>query len=246
MANPATLAHEARTTWHDSPVSQSALPRRARTVIATLLLATFATLLAGCLRADIDVSISSDDRVSGRMIVAQRASGDDSTGPQLRIQDSLRIRARVQPWADEGFVGSELIFNDLSFADFRQLALTSSDVPGSFDVRLVRNGSDVTLTGRADLRNIGEGAEVRISVTFPSSVESTNGDQTSNRSVTWTPAAGQLSTFRAETSYTDPNTRSFAGWAGFVIGGSVAAAVVVGALAWFSRNRSPKPGDLVH
>ncbi|MBD8507747.1 DUF3153 domain-containing protein [Hoyosella sp. G463] len=227
-------------------MSQTALPRRARTAVATLLLATLALLLSGCLRTEVDVSINSDDRVSGRMIVAQRGGDDDTVGPQLRIQDSLRTRARVQPWTDEGFVGSELIFSDLSFADFRQLALTSSDVPGSFDVRLTRNGSDVTLTGRADLRNIGDGAQIRISVTFPSSVESTNGDQTSNRSVTWTPSAGQLSTFRAETRYTDPNTRSFAGWAGFVIGASVAAAVVVGALSWFSRNRSPKPGDLVH
>ena len=227
-------------------MSHNALPRRARTGVATLLVAAFALLLSGCLRADVDVSINSDDRVSGRIVVAQRGSADDFAGPQLRIQDSLRTRARVQPWTDEGFVGSELIFSDLSFADFRQLAQTSSDVPGSFDVRLVRNGSDVTLTGRADLRNIGGDAQIRISVTFPSSVNSTNGDQTSNRSVTWTPTAGQLSTFRAETSYTDPNTRSFAGWAGFVIGGSVAAAVVVGALAWFSRNRSPKPGDLVH
>ncbi|GGC71057.1 DUF3153 domain-containing protein [Hoyosella rhizosphaerae] len=220
--------------------------RAARIAPAALLLVSLTLLLTGCLRTDISLSISEDDRVSGRIVVAQLADDEESLGPQLRVQDSLRTRVRVQPWAEDGYVGSDMVFNGLSFADLRQLALSTSDVPGNFDVRLVRSGSTVSLTGRADLRNAPEGSDARVSVTFPSNIAATNGEKTSGRTVTWNLAPGELTTLRAEATYTDPNTRSFAGWAGFMISLAVAAAVVVGALAWFNRDRSPKPSELMH
>ncbi|MBB3038886.1 LppM family (lipo)protein [Hoyosella altamirensis] len=221
-------------------------PRWSRFAPASLLLAAVLLLTTGCLYTDANIRLSEDDRLSGRIIVAQEPTEENDQGPQLRVPDSLYGRARVQRWSDEGYVGSELIFSDLSFTDFRQLGQFASDAPGSFDLRFTRSGDVVTLTGRADLRNVPDGSPVTLAVSFPSNISSTNGEMTTNRSVVWTPAPGDLTSLRAETSYTDPNTRSFAGWTGLMIALSVAAAVIVGALAWFSRDRSPKPSDLVH
>ncbi|MCW4355411.1 DUF3153 domain-containing protein [Hoyosella sp. YIM 151337] len=212
----------------------------------SLVLAAMLLLTTGCLYTDANIRVTEDDRVSGRVIVGQQPEEENDQGPQLRVPDSLLGRARVQRWADEGYVGSELLFNDLSFTDFRQLTQFATDAPGSFDLRFSRAGDIVSLSGRADLRNVPDGSTVTLAVSFPSAITSTNGELTTNRSVTWTPSPGDLTSIRAETSFTDPNTRSFAGWTGLMIAMSVAAAVIVGALAWFNRDRSPKPRDLVH
>lgn len=217
-----------------------------RPALASMLLAAVLLLTTGCLYSEVSLRVSDDDRVSGRVIVAAPPDEENEQGPQLRVPDSLYGRARVQQWEDEGRIGSELVFNNLSFNDLRQLAQYTSDAAGLFDLRFTRTGNIVSLSGRVDLRTAPDGSEVTISVAFPADINTTNGEKTTDRSVTWQPGAGDLTSLRAETSYTDPNTRSFAGWTGLMIALSVAAAVIVGALSWFNRDRSPKPRDLVH
>ena len=43
-------------------------------------------------------------------------------------------------------------------------------------------------------------------------------------------------TLRAEVRYSDPNTRSFAGWAGIVGGVTIGIAAITGGMAYLSRN----------
>ena len=68
------------------------------------------------------------------------------------------------------------------------------------------------LEGRADLTSLNDpDAEVELSVSFPGSVTSTNGDCVGEQTVQWKLKPGVVSMLSAQARYTDPSTRSFQG-----------------------------------
>lgn len=213
---------------------------------AALLLLMLSLLLGGCLRTQASFTVNEDDRVSGHVIAAQVPRNAEDKGPQLRVPDALFSKVRVQAYEADGYIGTEMYFNNLSFAETRQLAQAASEVPGAYELALSRVGGKVTLTGRMDLRNLpSDRAETKITFSFPSSVGATNGNRETSHSVSWSPAPGEVTLMRAEVDYTDPNTRSFAGWTGLVVGVGIGIAIVVAAMAWVNRDQSPKPGQLM-
>ena len=71
--------------------------RTTRRLAVVTVLALVAVLLSGCLRAQVSMGVSSDDRVSGRIVVAVIPSAEGDTGPGLDVPDSLSGKIRVQP-----------------------------------------------------------------------------------------------------------------------------------------------------
>jgi hypothetical protein len=80
-------------------------------------------------------------------------------------------------------------------------------------------------------------------VSFPGEVTSTNGDQLSAEIVEWKLRPGVVTTMNAQARYTDPSARSFTGAAIWLGLASMVVAGIVGALAWMSRDRSPRFGE---
>ncbi len=203
-----------------------------------LLLVPLAT---GCLRVRSSITISPDDLVSGEIIAAAKPKTPKDTGPQL---DSNNLpfgqKVAVSNYDSDGYVGSQAVFSDLTFAEVPQLAAMNSNAAG-VNLSLRRNGNLVILDGRADLTSVTDPeADVELTVAFPGVVTSTNGDRVEADVVSWKLKPGVVSTMSAQARYTDPNTRSFTGagvWLGIA---SFAAAAVVGVLAWLSRDRSPR------
>lgn len=224
------------------PPSATALPaiRPARRLLSVLvLLLVTIPLLAGCLRAQVSMGVSSDDRVSGRIVAATIPTADGDTGPGLAVPDSLGSKIRVQPYESDGYVGSEALFDDLTFGDVQQLAALSEQSVGLFQLSLVRSGDLVTLSGQIDLSGIPEqGSDVQFTIAFPARVTTTNGAREGDNVVSWSLPAGEPSTLRAEVRYSDPNTRSFAGWAGIVFGVTIGVAAIVGGMAYVARDAS--------
>ena len=109
------------------------------------------------------------------------------------------------------------------------------------NLSLRRSGNVVVLEGRADLTSVTDpDADVQLTITFPGVVTSTNGDRVDSNAASWKLKPGVVSTMTAQARYTDPNTRSFTG-AGIWLGvAALAAAGVVGVLAWLSRDRSER------
>ncbi|MEV0948743.1 DUF3153 domain-containing protein [Rhodococcus sp. NPDC049939] len=200
-------------------------------------------LLAGCLRVQVSMGVSADDRVSGQIVAAAVPENDQDEGPQLTPPAALSSKIRVQEYKQDGYVGTQAFFSDLTFGDVQQLGSMSDQASGSFQISLRRTGDLVTLEGRADLTSVpAQGTDVQFTVAFPSAVVTTNGTRQGDSIVSWTLPAGDTSTIRAEVRYQDPNTRSFAGWAGIVGGVSLGVAVIVAALAWMNRNKEPVVG----
>ncbi|MFD4183644.1 LppM family (lipo)protein [Rhodococcus sp. NPDC058514] len=209
---------------------------RVRLFALSVLLLICIPVLSGCLRVQVSVGVSPDDRVSGQIVAATVPADDKDTGPVLVPPDSLTQKVRVQEYKQDGFVGSQAFFSDLTFGEVQQLGAMSSQTGGSVQLNFQRNGDVVVFEGKADLKTVPDGSDVQFSVAFPARVATTNGTRDADSIVTWKLPPGEVSTLRAETRYADPSTRGFAGWAGIVGGVTLGVALVVGAMAYFSRN----------
>ncbi|WP_420094832.1 LppM family (lipo)protein [Nocardia asteroides] len=212
-------------------------------MIGALLLATLLVpALAGCLRAQVSMGVSSNDRVSGRIVAAVVPVEPGDKGPQLTAPETLAGKLRVEPYTQDGYVGSQVFFDDLSFGEVQQLSGLSEQTQGMFQLQFTRTGDLVSLLGRVDLKTLPpHGSDVQFTVAFPARVAKTNGNREGDDVVSWKLPAGDVSTLRAEVSYADPNTRSFAGWAGIMGGITLAVAAMVAAVAYLDRN-PPVPG----
>ncbi|WP_431963612.1 LppM family (lipo)protein [Nocardia sp. bgisy134] len=210
---------------------------RVRVAAAVLLAALLAPALAGCLRVQASMGVSSNDRVSGRIVAAVVPAGPDDKGPQLKAPETLAAKIRVEPYSQDGYVGSKVFFEDLSFGEVQQLGMLSEQTQGMFQLQFQRSGDLVSLNGRVDLKSVPpHGSDVQFTVAFPARVAKTNGNREGDSTVSWKLPPGDVSTVRAEVSYADPNTRSFAGWAGIVGGITLAVAAIVAAMAYMDRN----------
>lgn len=240
----------ARRVWHDDLVRASSSPRptrgsrefrdRRRRLLAIAMLLMLVPLASGCLRVRASITISPDDLVSGEIIAAAKPKNPKDTGPQLDTNLPFSQKVAVSNYDSDGYVGSQAVFSDLTFAEVPQLAHMNHDAAG-VNLSLHRNGNLVLLEGRADLTSVTDPeADVELTVAFPGAVTSTNGDRIEPEVVQWKLKPGVVSTMTAQARYTDPNTRSFTGagvWLGIA---SFAVAGVVALLAWVSRDRSER------
>ncbi|MEU6561884.1 LppM family (lipo)protein [Nocardia nova] len=224
----------------DSP-HQPRRPRRRRVASVALLALLLVPLLAGCLRVQASMGVSSNDRVSGHLVAAVIPANDKDKGPELKAPEALAAKLRVEPYSQDGYVGSQVYFDDLTFGEVQQLGGLSDQTQGMFNLQFSRAGDKVTLNGRVDLKSVPpQGSDIQFTVAFPARVATTNGNrQNDNSTVSWKLPAGEVSTVKAEVSYADPNTRSFAGWAGIVGGITLAVAAMVAVLAYLFRNPTP-------
>lgn len=222
-------------------VQSSILSVRRRVVAVVGLVLLSLPLLTGCLRVQATMGISSDDRVSGQIVAATIPADENDPGPELTAPSALAGKVRVQEYSQDGYVGSQVFFNDLTFGDVQQLATMSDQSAGMFQLNLQRSGDLVALNGRVDLESAPtQGTDVQFTIAFPARVATTNGTRESDSVVTWKIPAGEVSTLRAEVRYADPNTRGFAGWAGIMAGGAFGVTLIIAGAAWFTRNPAPQ------
>jgi hypothetical protein len=210
-------------------------------LLAAAMLLLVVPIAAGCVRIKASITVSPDDLVSGQIIATAKPRNNRDAGPQLESNNlPFSEKVAVSKYEQEGYVGSEAVFSDLTFAELPQLANMNSDAQG-VNLSLRRAGNLVILEGRADLTSVNDpDADVELSVSFPGAVTSTNGDRVDPEVVQWKLKPGVVSTMSAQARYTDPSTRSFAGAAMWLVIASFAVAGVVALLAWLGRDRSPR------
>ena len=135
MAHIGRLAEVAHRIWHDDlvrassyPLKRSARRRRALAIAMLLLVVPMAT---GCLRARASLTISPDDLVSGDIIAAAKPKTPKDTGPQLDNNNlPFSQKVAVSNYDSDGYVGSQAVFSDLTFAELPQLANMNSNAAG--------------------------------------------------------------------------------------------------------------------
>jgi hypothetical protein len=229
--------------WHDDHVRARRSPHRSRLGAIALLILVLLPTLVGCVRVRASITVSADDRVSGQIIAAAKPRNADDKGPQLLNNLTFANKVAVSDYSRDDYVGSQAVFSDLTFAELPQLANMNRDAAG-VDISLRRAGDLVILEGRADLTSLNDSeADVSLSVSFPGEVTSTNGDQVSSEIVEWKLRPGVVSTMNAQARYTDPSARSFTGAAIWLAVASFIIAGIIGTLAYYNRDQSPRVGE---
>lgn len=221
-----------------TPVRRFTATRRLLAIAGLLLLT--APMTVGCVRIKASITVSADDQVSGQIVVAAVPRNDADTGPKLSADLPFPQKIAISNYSRDGYVGSQAVFSDLTFAELPQLAQMHRDAAG-VDLSLRRAGNLVILEGRVDLTSLSDPeADVELSVAFPGEVTSTNGERIGGDTVQWRLKPGVVSTMSAQARYTDPSTRSFAHAALWLILSTFAAAGAVAAIAWYGRDRAPR------
>jgi hypothetical protein len=224
------------------------MTRGRRAASRVLLFGALTFLLTGCLKLTMDLDVAADDTVSGTAVFAfdddilELAGGtfDDALGGESIVPSDVE-GVSVEPYAEDGFTGQEITFDAVPLAEFNQ------EGAGGDSLSIVREGDTFVVDGALDLamedvptegvpfdpQQMFEDAEIRIALTFPGEVSSTNGE-VDGTTVTWTPTVGERTELNAVASAVGGGGSNLL-WIvlAVVAVGAIAAAVIV------SNRRKP-------
>lgn len=209
-----------------------------RIVGLSLAFLTALVMLTGCVRARADLTVSSDYKVSGTMIAATVPTSPDDHGPQLSISSDLGDQVMVQPYAADGYVGTQLSFNNLEFDQFTTLVGGSSAASSNYQLLLRRVGDLVSFTGSVDLRTVpADHSDVQLKITFPAEVTSATGT-VDEQTVTWQPKPGSITSLSATSDLSTLATAAWMRWTVLVAALLIGSVLVISVLALRAHRRS--------
>jgi hypothetical protein len=222
-----------------------------RRVSLAVLLAVLVLLMTGCIKFDVDLKVSPDDKVSGTVIVAFDRNLLSLTGqtPEQVIQGSgVSVPAAnapgtsVTPYQDDTFAGETIAYDDVDLSEFNQGGADDS-------LKIEHVGDEFHVSGTVDFSAPQGGAknpfgsigttpaQLRITLAFPGAVSSSNG-QVSGNAVTWTPTFGQKTELTAVASAIGPSNGAL--WIWVIVGTAIVAAVVVVLVVLRRRRTAPE------
>jgi hypothetical protein len=210
---------------------------------AKLLLPLFLLLtvlaLAGCVRVHAGLGLTTDDRVAGRIVIAGYGAPDGDPKTQIAVPQDLSDRVSVAPYKADGYTGTQLSFDGLTFDELRELAEADGH-HNRFQLNFHRSGGLVAMSGSVDLTEIQpEHADVIVKVNFPGPVLNTDG-RNEHGTITWKPKPGQINLLSATAEYSGAPSVSLFGWMVLVGGFAVTVALVVGLLALAVHRRNAR------
>jgi len=217
--------------------------------LSTVLLTT------GCIKLEMDMTVSTDDTVSGTMVFALSKSlaelaTEDSESATTPETDNLFANAenvKIEPFDDGDFVGSTYSFEALPLTQF------APQVGDSSAFAIERQGNKLVISGVLDTSAEGEDMEdnpfadsimegfaastsIRVSVTLPGEIIDTNG-QVDGQTITWKGAFGEKLELQAVSvsPLSSPINWLLVGGIGGIVLGIVGLAVT-----WLSTRKKPK------
>lgn len=182
------------------------------------------------------MAVSDDDHVSGQIIAGAITGGSDAI---LNVPQQLTDRAKVQPYNADGYLGSQLDFNDLTFDELRTLMAASPAAAQRYQFGMHRSGDVLTVTGAIDLTQLEPAkADLGIKINFPGKITSSNGTEDQDGTITWLPQPGKVNELTATVITNTAGVSPLVRW-GLVLGGLAGVvALIVVTLAVVARRRS--------
>ena len=253
--------------WHDGLVRASTRGPSTLLLLVAILLAT--PMLSGCLQrsttvgdrysGSIVVATSADnprgapqldipESMSRSVALSEYRAGPDGAEQPGGQSSAATPAPGANPSADQATrIGTRASFYDLTAGQFGQLGdiVSSSfgDSSMSMDLSAKRSGDVVRFRGSADLSDLVPNRDfLQLTVTFNGPVTATNGDQTGERTVTWTPEPRKPSDFSADAEYADPATAALSSWSWLLAVLCLIVVGIVARLAYVKRDKSPRPG----
>ncbi len=210
--------------------------RGGRRAILMLLMTLVGALLSGCLHTNASVTLTDDDTANGELLLTTETP-DGQVPFRLRPPDDLADRVQVTPYNEQGRVGSRLTFRNLEFDELERLSNALSPSDSRYNVHLERQGSLVEFTTMLDMTPLADtDSSIRIELTAPGEVTSTNGKETSGV-VTWAPEPGEVSELKATFQYSGSGMGVGFVWTMLLAGLTLCVVIAVAFLAQRSHER---------
>jgi hypothetical protein len=183
------------------------------------------------------MAVSPDDRVSGVVDIATPDGAPGGQGPPLTVPGDLSGDVSVERYEQDGYIGSRVRFEDLSFEDVTRIMPTiSPSSTQAIRVQMRRAGDRVVVSGQVDLTRVSpESSDVQLKIAFPGTVRQTDGTATQGV-ISWTFQPGTVTDVNAVVEYPDPNAPSWILWALLLLAVVAVAVAIVVALAASSRT----------
>ncbi|MHC1561703.1 DUF3153 domain-containing protein [Actinomycetospora sp. C-140] len=213
-------------------------PRRRGLVLLAVVLALVGVLGTGCVRVRAGMAVSPDDRVSGQVDIATPDGAPNGSGPPLTVPDDLSGDVSVERYEQDGYIGSRLRFEDLTFDQVtRLLPAISPSSTQAIRVQMRRSGDRVVVSGQVDLTRVSpESSDVQLKMAFPGTIRQTDGTATQGL-ISWTFQPGTVTDVNAVVEYPDPDAPSWILWALLLLGVVAVAVAIVVLLAASSRTQ---------
>jgi hypothetical protein len=206
--------------------------------VALLLLAV---VLAGCVRAEIELSVTSERTVEGTVLLAwhtdflERIERDPAEAQQ-EILDDLADDApdgmACAPFEDDEAIGATCTLDGVRLEDMNEAEV--------FNQRLtfVEAGDDVVLSAVVDLDEVpaDESMEASVRVTFPGRVIDASGP-IDGRTAIWEPKAGERTELQATARLLPESQAPIPFWVFTLILAVVALVVVIAGVEWMQVRR---------
>lgn len=214
---------------------------------ATVIAGLIAVTATGCIKADMQLELKSDDTVDGSMIVAFDKSLADMMGEEIDSMEEeilggsgegLPDDAEAESYEDDKYVGTRFTFNDAPLDEFNEGDMSITHEGDEFVVKgtMDASGGDLGDQGElGDLGGLGEMTEpdIVLAITFPGEVLDHNGEL-DGTTVTWRPTLGESAEINARAR--DTGSSGLPAWLWAIIG-VVAVAAIIGGIFWYSRRK---------
>ena len=205
-------------------------------ILPLLGLVLAALALSGCARVQAALAVQPDDTVTGQIVVATPETGPDDKGPAIALPPDLASDVDVSAYRQDGFTGSVLRFDGLTFEQTAMLAQAAGPIGSKVRFEMRRAGSRVLIGGAVDLTTVPvDRADFQLKMNFPGQIVESNGDADSSE-VAWTFTPGEVGDFSAVVTYPDPQAPSPVNWTLGLAGVVALAAAAVVLLAHRTRN----------
>ncbi len=213
-------------------------PRPHRLLSLLLALIVVGTALGGCARVRTALALQPDDTVTGEIVVATPEQSPEDKGPEITVPAELRSDVEVSGYRQDGYTGSVLRFDRLTFEQVAGLIKAAGPAADAVQFQLRRAGNRVELTGRVDLKTVSvDRADFQLKVSVPGEVLDTDGDADSS-TVSWSFTPGEVGDFNAVVAYDDPNAPSAVNW---TLGLGALVAVAAAGTVWYARQTRNPP-----
>ncbi len=236
---PASAPPADITTTDTRPSRSPSTGNRRRTlVLLAVVLALVGVLGTGCVRVRAGMAVSPDDRVSGVVDIATPDGAPAGQGPPLQVPDDLSGNVSVERYEQDGYIGSKVQFDDLSFDEVtRLLPSISPTSTQAIRVQMRRAGDRVVVSGQVDLTRVSpESSDVQLKMAFPGTIRQTDGTATPGL-ISWTLQPGTVNDVNAVIEYPDPDAPSWIGWSLLLLAVVAVAVAIVVVLAASSRTQ---------
>ena len=193
--------------------------------------------LTGCVRIHAALAVSSDDQISGDLVIAALPVSKDDDGPNLTVPPELAEKVHIEPYTADGYVGQKVTISGLRFTEL-QILVDSISTLQQYRLSFRRSGDLVSLAGSIDLTRVPKDrADVQVKIAFPGRIIRTNGDNTDG-TISWSPKPTAVTEFSATAQYSNQAGVSWTQWVVIVGGGAIGVSVLVVLLALFTHRRN--------